>query len=51
MHSSGEIINSKIAQIREQEYSKNEGIGSYMYYFKHRGKNSSILQRSVRKIF
>ncbi|KAF7636915.1 Histone-lysine N-methyltransferase [Meloidogyne graminicola] len=33
----GEIITSKIARIREEEYSQNENIGSYMYYFKHRG--------------
>uniref|UniRef100_A0A915M461 [histone H4]-lysine(20) N-methyltransferase n=2 Tax=Meloidogyne incognita group TaxID=654580 RepID=A0A915M461_MELJA len=33
----GEIINSKIARVREEEYSLNENIGSYMYYFKHQG--------------
>jgi len=32
----GEMIGSKKAQIREEEYSKDERVGSYMYYFKHR---------------
>ena len=31
-----------MAQLREEEYSKDEGIGSYMYYFKHRDREYCV---------
>lgn len=38
----GEIINMKEAKLREAEYSKDNKIGSYMYYFKHKNTNYCI---------
>uniref|UniRef100_A0A915DFH0 [histone H4]-lysine(20) N-methyltransferase n=1 Tax=Ditylenchus dipsaci TaxID=166011 RepID=A0A915DFH0_9BILA len=38
----GEIISYKEAKIREDEYGKDSKIGSYMYFFRHRGSNFCV---------
>ena len=35
---SGELISYEEAKTREEQYSKNESVGCYMYYFEHRGR-------------
>ncbi|KAL3085316.1 hypothetical protein niasHS_010385 [Heterodera schachtii] len=32
----GDLISVKTAQLREQRYAKDENVGSFMYYFRHR---------------
>ena len=36
---SGELISKKEAEMREQRYSQDPSIGSYMYYFTHRDQH------------
>ena len=34
----GELINKETGEDREAKYSMDKSKGSYMYYFKHKGK-------------
>lgn len=39
---SGEIIDMRLARIREREYAKDESIGSFMYFFKYQNKQYCV---------
>uniref|UniRef100_A0AC35TLY9 [histone H4]-lysine(20) N-methyltransferase n=1 Tax=Rhabditophanes sp. KR3021 TaxID=114890 RepID=A0AC35TLY9_9BILA len=38
----GNLIEARLAAKLEQKYAKNESIGSYMYFFKHKGKSYCV---------
>lgn len=39
---SGEIIDLRLARIREREYAKDDNIGSFMYFFKYQNKQYCV---------
>ena len=39
---SGELLTYEDAKEREKEYAKDPSIGSYMYFFEHRGRRYCI---------
>lgn len=38
----GEIIDLRLARIREKEYAQDDSIGSFMYYFKYNNKQYCV---------